>query len=211
MSVHEDLLTSRSEYFKRATNEKWLEYKEGIGFPEGKLNIFQCYINLVYTGQLATKTHDFEDEYTTLIELYVLAEKFQDTQAKNDIIDAMLHKSRIRSVADQLPYMKDINYLYDGTMEGSKARKLLVDLYVDYGEMSMLHSNDEIPGEFLHDLSSRLLQLHSNLRNARTCTTKSCSFSDYHEGQVEGTAIATTATPNPKKKAFVLPNQDQFF
>ncbi|CAO2656037.1 Nn.00g048400.m01.CDS01 [Neocucurbitaria sp. VM-36] len=82
--VHQKILTSRSEFFKRATNGQWLESDERlITLPEDRPDVFRLYLNLLYTRQVATKS------WRTLCQVYVLAEKLQDASAKNSVIDAM--------------------------------------------------------------------------------------------------------------------------
>ncbi|KAF2827182.1 hypothetical protein CC86DRAFT_466009 [Ophiobolus disseminans] len=125
-SVHQDLLTQRSEFFKRATTGSWREVEEKLTtFLDDDLNTFN---------------------WLLLCRLYVLAEKLQDTAAKDATIDSMLiHASTKAMVAQAHPISDAIRELYEGTPGSSAARRLVVDFAV-------------FPKEFLYDFAIRMLK-----------------------------------------------------
>lgn len=166
--LHEKLFTSHSDFLKRAAKEEWLHQKNVILLPEDDPITFRLYAVLTYTGFLTTK--DLPSEWQSLVDIYVLAEKLQDTWAKNHIIDAM-HSF----VAEKLPRnpaswvrMERIDgcvstasliKLYEGTPSDSQARELVVDLFADNGTAEWLAlAGDLLPHEFLFEVTVRLLQ-----------------------------------------------------
>lgn len=131
--VHQNILTSHSEFSKRATNGQWLESDERlVTLPEDRPDVFRLYLNLLYTKQIARK------KWITLCQMYVLAEKLQDTSAKNSTINAM--HATLQDCAPKKPRLrpKSIIELYSGTPEGSKARKFVADYVADEGHDSWL-------------------------------------------------------------------------
>lgn len=152
--AHQDILTSRSEFFKRATNGKWLESDERlVTLPEDKPDIFRLYLNLVYTKQIATK------EWMMLCQMYVLAEVLQDVRSKNCIMDAMY--TLLKEYEPKKPRLgpKSITVLYEGTPEGSKARELVADYFADEGHESWLQREGEVfPMDFVLDVASALFK-----------------------------------------------------
>lgn len=188
-------------------NGKWRESDEGVvPLPDDQPEIFSLYANLLYTDRLATRQTDPEkkaDEFTLLARLYVLAEKLQDVKAKNDIIDAMLAKSRAEGLVSTKPplTMDAVAALYEGTPEGSQARKLFVDFFAQHGLASWLGEKEDVRFDFLYDVSVRLLQIRT--KGTIPMTTANCPLAMYHEGEdrVEGkAATASTLVPTWKKK-----------
>ncbi|KAF2241958.1 hypothetical protein BU26DRAFT_387892, partial [Trematosphaeria pertusa] len=104
--AHESILTSRSEFFRRALNGNWEEaHAHIVHLPEDEPDIFGIYLNYVYTGRLHTMSVDSEElatldhnkfrttvneEYNNLFCLYILAEKLQDTPTKDATFTALL-------------------------------------------------------------------------------------------------------------------------
>ncbi|KAJ4313188.1 hypothetical protein N0V94_007071 [Neodidymelliopsis sp. IMI 364377] len=167
--VHEKLFVSHSEFFKRAAKEEWLPMdSRKITLPEDSPVTFRMYAALTYTGSLPVK--NAPDEWQSLVRIYILAEKLQDAWAKNRIIDAMHgffseHFSRlpmstiVGNKQDVQISTASVVELYDGTPSGSQARKLVVDLYADNGTEDWLKwGSEQLPSEFLFDMTVRLLQ-----------------------------------------------------
>jgi hypothetical protein len=94
-SVHEGIICTRSEFFRRAMNGNWAESEERVvKLPDDDPEIFAAYINLVYTNNVATNetkepktTDQLSDEHIVLAKLYVLSEKLCDKAAKNAAIN----------------------------------------------------------------------------------------------------------------------------
>jgi len=145
--AHESFLTSRSEFFRRAMNGKWAEAdSRAVKLPDDKPETFALYLNFVYTGQLITMRKSAEelailtedtfvdyivDEFDDIFRLYVLAEKLQDASAKNAAITAAVEVAQLKSVAKKctVPSLSTANHVYEGTPEGSPARRFLADMW----------------------------------------------------------------------------------
>jgi len=196
--VHSTLLTSRSDFFKHAIIQDSKENEETtIALPEDNPVTFRRYLNLVYVHQLATKG---TMQWLKLCRLYVLAEKLQDVTSKNQIIDGMcvfFNEITCRPAVKHrthynLPSLATAE-LYDGTTHGSKARKLLVDLYTDFGSESWLQSDSLIPlpEKFIHELAIRLIEkrgpVFSDFRN-------SCPSHKYHDVRASSPEVTPTGT-----------------
>ncbi|KAI4693273.1 uncharacterized protein J4E88_001644 [Alternaria novae-zelandiae] len=168
-SVHEGLICARSEFFRRAMNGKWIESKNRmVRLPEDDPKVFDIYINLLYTGRLATNTleepktnaHLLEEMYV-LAQLYVIGEKLLDKATKNSAIQSLLEVS-LEQDANGKSYPPTINTIisvYQGTCAGSLGRRLLVDLWIDIQGEFLATNAELLPKDFLVDLAVALLDI----------------------------------------------------
>jgi hypothetical protein len=166
-SVHQELFTKRSEFFKLATSGSWRESKENtISFPEDDLDAFRVYLHLVYTNNVVS-SGTMKNEWMLLCRLYVLAEKLQDAAAKDSAIDAMRDYAKDARRMDTMVWDPEvIRELYDGTPERSPARRLVVDLYALLGGQPWLEGKKaELPKDFLYDIAMRMIQTLAPVRN----------------------------------------------
>ena len=161
-SVHEGIICSRSEFFKRALNGNWTE-SEGriVRLAEDNPETFGIYMNLVYTGFVLTDTLDKSktrsmicDEFNVLGRLYVLCEKLQDRAAKNSTIEGLLEVS-METCENKYgcPRSDTIALVYRGTCAGSVGRRLMVDLWRKIAVEYLTKCSDELPKEFVVDLA----------------------------------------------------------
>jgi|TARA_R110002003_G_scaffold115_2_gene9933 hypothetical protein len=95
-----------------------------------------------------------------LSKLFVLAEKLMDAKSKEVVLAAMLALSK-ESFVDNGPYypgIDSVQVIYEGTREDSPARRLLVQLFTEFGDAAFITAKvDEIPKDFLYDLSVSVL------------------------------------------------------
>lgn len=104
-----------------------------------------------------------DPEYDALTHLYVFCEKILDIQAQKLVLDAIIGRSMER-IDPSNPFSivfsdeDHIATIYDGTPEGDKARKVLVEMYADFAEVYWLTEGDWHP-EFLSELSARLVEM----------------------------------------------------
>jgi hypothetical protein len=167
--VHESILTSRSEYFKCDLGSMWRnDPTKPVTLSDDDPDVFALYVNLVYTGRLATRG---TNEWLKLVRLYVLAEKLQDVHAKNDTFDAMnafireFSWIRIFSSAPgdatNLPLIsaESIAELYDGTPALSPARGLVLDscAEMDRGDWLTV-GRGVLPVDFVYDLAVTVMR-----------------------------------------------------
>lgn len=104
--------------------------------------------------------NDFKAEFEHLARAYVFGEKVQDDAFCNSVTDAMLDRAGGSEHGScwWYPTTKAVSIIYDGTPEGSPARRLCVHLHTHYGKSYDIQStaNGEHP-EFLKDLTRSLL------------------------------------------------------
>lgn len=169
--VHESLLRSRSKFFDAALNKCWQEGKAGrLELPEDEPEIFEIYQNFLYTRTLPIKEANRElklrddenhPEYFALALFYVFGEKVQDVNFKNAAIIGILKRMQepVRNNQCWYPVTKVVDIIYTGTMPGSPARKLMVDVHVNRGAAHWITANpEENNKEFLVDLARLTLE-----------------------------------------------------
>jgi hypothetical protein len=172
--VHADLFTRRSKILKSmisTADEAWP--KSPVSFPGYDPETFRLYISLVYTGVLPTRG---SGEWLKLCRLYVLAEKLQDIQTKNTVIDAVhacvtewcregaartfqsLHAKFPADMGDLIS-IASITELWEGTPANSPARRFILDLYASHGKSSwLIGKGGTPPRDFLLDLTLALMK-----------------------------------------------------
>ncbi|KAH7094857.1 hypothetical protein FB567DRAFT_543260 [Paraphoma chrysanthemicola] len=175
--IHEDLLKARSKVLgSMLVVPNDTTPSATIQLPEEDPDIFHLYSNLIYFGVLTIQD---SDEWPKLCRLYVLAEKLQDAQAQNSIMDLMheciheccenggldprasLCETRPRNLG-QLLSTTPIADIYEGTLISSPARKYILDLYAWYGQSYSLDAGadagpDAVPYDFLLDVAKALM------------------------------------------------------
>jgi hypothetical protein len=189
--IHQYLIATRSPLFKKATTGEWKEAQERlVKPPDDEPMTFQQYVHLLYPGKLAvvadpiTGKNDGAEEMVRLAKLYVLAEKLQDVETKNMVIDAMLLSFRqVRSDgAIYCPGHNIVSLINAGTPSSSPMRVLMADLVAYRGESSwMAKKRAEWPSDFMADLA--LLLLDNRPWPAATDPTKQGDSSKYREVQ----------------------------
>lgn len=193
-SLHERLFTSHSKFLERAKIAR-LSPKSMIILPEYDPSTFQLYVVLTYTGLLATK--DLPEEWQSLVDVYILAERLEDKWAKNRVVDAMHsfvreHIPRAVGLTNEGSQTKDhisvasLVSLYAGTPTGSPARKLVVELFADNGSMGWLvRAGVLLPREFLFDVTHRLLQKRPSVVFGNMLDRPSSHYHEVLEGETD--------------------------
>lgn len=191
--LHERLFTSHSEFLKRATITRQ-NRKSAIILPEYNSWTFQLYVVLTYTGSLATR--DLPEEWQSLVNLYILADRLEDKWAKNRVVDAMHsfvreHIPRAVGLTDEGSQTKDhisvasLVSLYAGTPTGSPARRLVVELFADNGtEGWLVRAGALLPREFLFDVTHRLLQKRPSVVFGNMLDRPSSHYHEMLEGEM---------------------------
>ncbi|KAF2768987.1 hypothetical protein EJ03DRAFT_249935, partial [Teratosphaeria nubilosa] len=155
--VHECSIRAQSSFFDAVLGKPWKDSKERtISLPDDEADIVKLYVHYAYRGQLCVKDHENRPEYFTLAKLYVFGEKVGDKDLKNAVIDCFiqrLHK-QLPSGGRATPKTKVVDIIYSGTVAGSPARKLMVDIHAWDGDSRWITENaDENNKAFLMDLS----------------------------------------------------------
>jgi hypothetical protein len=148
-----------------------------VYLPGEDPKIFRDYLALVYSGNTYVKfkaqefdTQSYEKVYK-ICQLYVLADRLQDTKSKTLIIDVMLseaHKDGQLAVSK-----KTILLVYKNTPETCPLRNLLVNAYAIYSPGIY---TDKFPKRFLFDLAATLMMI----KQAKVEFEYLGDASDYH-------------------------------
>ncbi|KAF2129932.1 hypothetical protein P153DRAFT_356604 [Dothidotthia symphoricarpi CBS 119687] len=165
-TVHAEFLTARSLFFKKALSGGWKEAEERIvRLPEDDTDTFILYLHYLYKSELPIEPdpvpsgYSGVEEYIKLAKLYVFAEKMQDIPCKNAIIKALV--SRIYMKRDSGRWYAFSTFstrvIYKGTLPGSPARRLLVDVFTYNAEDSWIAGSSAWPEEFVRELAISLL------------------------------------------------------
>ncbi|KAJ4309787.1 hypothetical protein N0V94_008765 [Neodidymelliopsis sp. IMI 364377] len=169
--VHESFLTTRSEFFKRAMNGRWIESAtRTISLVDDDPHTFALYLNHIYKNELSTMAKSKEElhalpssqfskhiheEYMALFRLYVLAEKLQDVSARNEVIATIFWLAFIDRPNENvlIPRCSVVLLVYNGTPRGSFARSLVVDLWSGFPMYNLEQVGPSLPKDFILDLA----------------------------------------------------------
>ncbi|KAK5126459.1 hypothetical protein LTR85_010695 [Meristemomyces frigidus] len=189
--VHEQTIRSRSDFFDAALDKCWKEAQDRrISLPDDKADIVQRYCQYLYSEKIyltptifqkdVAKDTNLLPEYLVLAELYVFGEKIGDIPFKDAVIDAFLcRRSEPVEGVRYSPITSAVDILYEGTMPGSPARRLMVDRHVRLGASHWISDKSEDQNkEFLMDLARTMLQIPRPLMS-----TANLDRGDYHENE----------------------------
>jgi len=174
-TVHHELITQRSEFFRAARSARWTKRKKATKLVDDKPHIFSAYLNCLYLGagfmikqpktdniegsaaevEEAKKITKAKDQETLefFVELYLLADKLLDPGTANLVIDELI------SFVDTLSWVSDnssITHVYDHTVDGNPLRQLLVDYHIHEATPDWFNKDSKAtsqpPLEFLQDI-----------------------------------------------------------
>jgi hypothetical protein len=154
ITIHQAVLRSSSEYFKRAMRPEWSSQRpepHSSSFCDDDPGVFRLYGHWVYFRTLPiSHTMDPADIFVELARAYVLGEKLIDAKFKDAIIDTFV---AVGAGMSYNPSGRCVNILYEGTPEGSPARKTVVDACGRYAHdsQSWIEGFEKCPKEFLID------------------------------------------------------------
>lgn len=164
--VHTSYITSCSDFFATALKEEWLEGQtRTVTLPNEDRELMAHYVDYLYTQKLPTRDYRPSLFGTTpsgqlaclvLAQLYVLGERILDKSFRNAVIEEVV---RIYS----RPMTDMVNVVYQGTVAGSPARRLMVDLNFSKcnSQSAFLHTAD-VDKALLFDLAQALSTAVSN-------------------------------------------------
>ncbi|KAK5133028.1 hypothetical protein LTR08_008233 [Meristemomyces frigidus] len=187
--VHEQTIRARSHFFDAALDKRWKEAMDRrIELPDDKADIVQLYCQYLYSEKIyltptLLKTDVVEGteilpEYIKLAELYVFGEKVLDALLKNTVMDAFLYRMNEKvENTFYCPCTTVIDTIYQGTMPGSPARQMVLDIHICDGRASWVTLKpEENNKDFLIDLARALLGM------ARTPKVHMPDMSDIGKG-----------------------------
>jgi hypothetical protein len=185
-SVHEKLICASSDCFKNAMDRDWKESKEkSVHLKDDDPDTFLLYLHWLYRGTLPVRIDKpglkGNSEYLQSAKAYILGDKLLDGDSNDVVIDAMKDKSRTRTSDGRrwFPVGPVLSCVYDNTPTSSKARQLLVDIYVRHGVRDWLSGwadPNEIPKDFLLDLTMAPLDLKHNSQDDSTEKSSTCAY-----------------------------------
>jgi hypothetical protein len=161
-------VASRAEFFRRAMNGCWVEAEDRvIHMPEDDPEKMHLYLHFLYTNELSARVVDttrdgfktqMRQYYLQLMQVYVLAEKLQDTRTKNALVHKVFDAVYLHEEDERwyLPSSAAVAYLYENTLEGNSMRKLVAAFYTMLAPNTLSVHRDVLPKEFLCDLISAL-------------------------------------------------------
>lgn len=134
--LHENLLSSSSDFFKSAFNSGFKEtLDDQLTLPEDDPQAFELFVRWLYTRAMSppstnaatttTMTLPFTTSHPpiqTWLRLYVLASKLLVAELENICVNAAW---RYYNVGTRRPDIRDVQYIYENTPEGSGMRRLL--------------------------------------------------------------------------------------
>lgn len=164
--IHRDLLLARSPFFRdQVSNPDTFSVQspwcQTIKLSDVRPATFGIYINLLYMKRLTTRG---PKEWHWLCRLYILAEKLQDVETKNTVIEGMFLYIRPcfpATLADKESTILDATsttWLYESTPENSPVRRFVVDFCVQSGRAEWLRGEKgKYPPEFVWDVAIGLM------------------------------------------------------
>ncbi|KAF2444403.1 hypothetical protein P171DRAFT_444593 [Karstenula rhodostoma CBS 690.94] len=157
-----NLLRSSSQFLKAATKPEWddlCEVKRTITLSSDPM-LFKAYVHWLYMGTIPRPDDNAPDhkDYPFLAKLYVLGEELLDAIFKNRTIDAIIAvyiKSKL------WPIGETIRIIYEGTPEGSPARRLMADGFarIAYDHPSWMKEFKNCSHDFLVDVSRAMVSV----------------------------------------------------
>lgn len=142
----------KSPFFENAMKEVWLVDRT-ISLPADDQLTLHYYFHFLYASQVPAT--NFED----LAALYVYGEKVIDLDFEHAVISAMIRLTRLVQGDGKCyyPVTKAVDCIYEGTLDGSPARQLLVDIFTVHGTPSWI-GDYEYDAAFLRDLVLRRMR-----------------------------------------------------
>jgi hypothetical protein len=121
--LHEKLLCSRSQFFSKIfyTKSSRSGGNKAFGLPDEEDESFRLFVGWLYSNRIAPP--DEENELGSLLDLYLMGEKWQIASLVKDVLDAVRKFYRL---TDTFPGLRRVQYIYANSDEESPMRQLLV-------------------------------------------------------------------------------------
>ncbi|KAI4697864.1 uncharacterized protein J4E84_000997 [Alternaria hordeiaustralica] len=133
VDVHKDLISSSSEYFRKAISHESILSHRFIDLSDEKPHDFDIYCQWLYTRVLDAKL-DNHNGFSYLARMYVLGEKLIDRTFQNDVVDAIIYRHITARLSQKplrykVPDLEAIGIIYKGAPRKAPVIRLLVDLW----------------------------------------------------------------------------------
>ena len=131
-TIHKDLVCASSKFFKVACSKRWAEGRaKQVRLDEVRTDTFRAYIVWVYAEKItANKSTQADakaaalDEFTEMVDLYLLGEYLDDLRLRNAAMKALITNGKLWAI-QLLPGLVD--HIWKSTLPDSFLRKLIVD------------------------------------------------------------------------------------
>ncbi|KAH9215323.1 hypothetical protein DL95DRAFT_247029, partial [Leptodontidium sp. 2 PMI_412] len=122
--THMEFACKHSEVLKAAFDGPFIEGKTGVyNLEDVNPETFRLFAEYLYSGKTTLLHHNCVDQDLTLVQLWVLADRFLVRTLQNQVV---IHMERIRqSCGEMRPGCWD--YVYDNTTLGSPLRALVAE------------------------------------------------------------------------------------
>ncbi|KAH7184112.1 hypothetical protein BKA60DRAFT_644336 [Fusarium oxysporum] len=167
-SVHENLICSSSDFFKKAVKGGWKESEDRlVRLESDDPDVFSIYLHWLYYHTLPVRIDEpglaGNAEYMQLANAFILGDMLQDGNFQDTVMDAMMDKTASEAADGKhwYPVGPVIRLIYENTLESSKARLFLVDMYTLHGQGHWLTEwavQEDLPRDFLLDVAASLLE-----------------------------------------------------
>jgi hypothetical protein len=133
-TIHEGLLTDRSQFFANALKPG--RFKEGIKrlvpLPDDAPEVFAIYAQILYLPDFLVDVDDLrgaecEQPYIGLCKLYVLVEKLMDDTTKAVVLKALERLTAVFGVP-----VRGTRIIYEATLEDDPTRKMVVKGFTEH-------------------------------------------------------------------------------
>ncbi|KAF2661594.1 hypothetical protein K491DRAFT_710809 [Lophiostoma macrostomum CBS 122681] len=164
--IHREILCATSGFFKSATKPEWSEsraepYTIRLPVDRPVADAFPLYQHWLYCGTLPISGEPVPKVFEALAKAYILGEVLLDTQFRNDIIDTIVVTWEEYRHS---PIGKPVAIIYEGTLPGSPARRLVSDMcaYIIHDHKSWTDELDDCPPDFCKDVLRAIAKLRGS-------------------------------------------------
>jgi hypothetical protein len=178
-SLHTSVFTGRSEFFRAARKPQWLagSPKKPVDLKDEDPRVFNEYMNCVYFGQEGLKhyadnikstaevdrTEPADAGFEALIRVYLLADKLQDLDTTNVVIDEIM---RFSDTAKRVPCSSNYHLVYDNTTPHSRLRVLMRDFWMYEMDEEYDKALDALPQDLMQDILGEFLRVKRARKHA---------------------------------------------
>jgi hypothetical protein len=177
-TLHNDVFLPRSEFFRAARSAAWKKDAQEpttLNNDDDTPEVFASYMRCVYLGLVTPisddgdLTHDWD---TSLVGLYVLADKLDDLTTANLVIDRLVSLS---DETDLLLSSPAVNLVYSSTTSGSPLRALIRDQFVYEAGIDYFDTEPNMKRifhcDFFRDIAAEYLRIKNTAMEQRPADT----------------------------------------
>jgi hypothetical protein len=162
-SVHKDVITEKSDFFKNGLSGRWTNSDtNSITLDHIDPIYFAMYLETLYTNEIDLDDVTGIEVHTTWAKVYVIAEEMLDSSTKDTILRAirkLLYSTKDTCTSVYMPPPSVVGIIYNGTCSDSNpARRLIVTTWRVRGNPKrMYRAGPHLPHEFLVELACAMM------------------------------------------------------